>query len=167
MEEPTAMAIIDSNAPWPVRLRRGEASRYLYEVHGIPVQPATLAKWFCTRSDGPPAHLVGRFPLYPRDGLDNWAARRLGELRTSTSKVMKAERAGLANDTTRPNRPRARREDGKVGKLADKEPRRWLSAKRSSASTGAMPSRDHAAPRSFVFEQHPRNGDDNAPQYWW
>jgi hypothetical protein len=83
------MAIFESSARWPSRLRRAEAARYLHEVHGIAVQPATLAKWFCTRSDGPPAHLAGRFPLYPRDGLDDWAARHLGELHTSTSKVIR------------------------------------------------------------------------------
>jgi hypothetical protein len=83
------MATTGSTATWPVRLRRAEAARYLQEVHGITVQPATLAKWFCTRSDGPPAHVAGRFPLYPRDELDDWAAHRLGQLRTSTSKVLK------------------------------------------------------------------------------
>jgi hypothetical protein len=81
------MAVINPSVIWPVRLRRAEAARYLHEVHGISVQPATLAKWFCTRSDGPPAHLAGRFPLYPRDGLDAWAARRLGPLRRSTSEL--------------------------------------------------------------------------------
>lgn len=72
-------------ANWPPRLRRAEAARYLREVHGIPVQPSTLAKWHCLKSDGPPAHHAGRVPLYPRDALDTWAAKRLGPLRTSTS----------------------------------------------------------------------------------
>jgi len=70
---------------WPPRLRRAEAARYLREQHGIPVSPATLAKWFCLRSDGPPAYVAGRVPLYPRDALDAWAEQRLGPLRTSTS----------------------------------------------------------------------------------
>jgi hypothetical protein len=70
---------------WPPKLRRVEAARYLREHHGIPVSPATLAKWFCLRSDGPPAYLAGRVPLYPRDALDSWAHKRLGPLRTSTS----------------------------------------------------------------------------------
>ena len=70
---------------WPARLRRVEAARYLRERHGIPVSPATLAKWFCLRSDGPPAYVAGRVPLYPRDALDAWAEKRLGPLRTSTS----------------------------------------------------------------------------------
>ena len=70
---------------WPPKLRRTEAARYLREVHGIPCQPATLAKWYSQSSGGPPAHHAGRIPLYPRDALDAWAADRLGPLRTSTS----------------------------------------------------------------------------------
>jgi hypothetical protein len=76
---------LNSSAAWPPRLRRAEAARYLREVHGIPVQASTLAKWHCTRSDGPPAHHAGRVPLYPRYALDDWAAKRLGPLKTSTS----------------------------------------------------------------------------------
>lgn len=70
---------------WPPKLRRIDAARYLREVHGIPVQPSTLAKWACIKSDSPPAHYAGRVPLYPLDALDTWAAKRLGPLRTSTS----------------------------------------------------------------------------------
>lgn len=70
---------------WAVNLRRSDASRYLLLVHGIPISSATLAKWFCVSSDGPKAYVAGRIPLYPREELDAWAARRLGPLRTSTS----------------------------------------------------------------------------------
>lgn len=73
------------NEQWPDKLRRGEAARYLREVHGIPVQAATLAKWHSVGSDGPPAYRAGRTPLYPVVELDAWATRRLGQLRTSTS----------------------------------------------------------------------------------
>lgn len=75
---------------WPPKLRRADAARYLTEVHGIPVQASTLAKWFCLKSDGPPAHLAGRIPLYPRNALDAWAEKRLGPLRTSTSDQLEA-----------------------------------------------------------------------------
>jgi hypothetical protein len=75
---------------WPVKLRRTDAARYLREVHGIPVQPATLAKWHCTGSDGPPAHHCGRLPLYPRDELDAWAKKRLGPLHRNTSRMVAA-----------------------------------------------------------------------------
>jgi hypothetical protein len=69
----------------PPKLRGADAARYLRDVHGLPVQPSTLAKWYSQESSGPPAHLAGPVPLYPRDALDAWAIRRLGPLRTSTS----------------------------------------------------------------------------------
>ena len=72
---------------WPPNLRRGDASRYLQKIYGIIVQPSTLAKWHCLRSDGPPAYHAGRTPLYPRVQLDAWAIRRLGPLRHSTSEL--------------------------------------------------------------------------------
>ena len=75
---------------WPPKMRRIDAARYLREVHGIPVQPSTLAKWHSTRSDGPPAHHAGRVPLYPKVELDHWAERRLGPLRASTSDQLEA-----------------------------------------------------------------------------
>jgi hypothetical protein len=68
----------------PPNLRRAEASRYLHDRFGIDLSPATLAKIFSQRSDGPPAFKAGRTPLYPRDALDAWAAKRLGDLRSST-----------------------------------------------------------------------------------
>jgi hypothetical protein len=70
---------------WPPNLRRTEASRYLHEIYGLSLAPATLAKMFSQRSDGPPAFLAGRVPLYPRAELDAWATKRLGRLRSSTS----------------------------------------------------------------------------------
>lgn len=70
---------------WPAKLRRSDAARYLREVHNLPVAATTLAKWFCVRSDGPPAYLAGRTPLYPREELDAWAKQRLGKLLRSTS----------------------------------------------------------------------------------
>jgi len=70
---------------WPPNLRRSEASRYLRERYGIAMATATLARIFSQRSDGPPAFKAGHAVLYPRDGLDTWAAKRLGELRCSTS----------------------------------------------------------------------------------
>ena len=71
---------------WPANMRRQVASRYLKVEHGIDFAPATMARYFCQRSDGPPAYIAGgRFPLYPRTELDAWAAKRLGKLRRSTS----------------------------------------------------------------------------------
>ena len=82
----TATLITDrTTTTWPPNLRRKEATDYLKAVYGIIVAPMTLAKWYCVRSDGPPAFKFGRTPLYPVRGLDEWATRRLGKLRHSTS----------------------------------------------------------------------------------
>lgn len=86
-------------ANYPPNLRRWEASRYLRERYGIHAEPPTLAKWFCLRSDGPPAFKDGRVPLYPRQGLDDWAVRRLGPLRRSTSDVLSTSETRLAART--------------------------------------------------------------------
>jgi hypothetical protein len=88
METNLTFAPIITN--WPPNLRRSDAARYLRDVHGIPVQPSTLAKWFCVSSEGPPAFKAGRIPLYPRDQLDAWATARLGPLRISTSDQQQA-----------------------------------------------------------------------------
>src|SRR5262252_1856846 len=74
-----ALTTTTPSTTWPPNLRRAEASRYLNEQYGIELATATLAKMFSTRSDGSPAYRAGRVPLYPRDELDAWAARRLGE----------------------------------------------------------------------------------------
>jgi hypothetical protein len=65
--------------------RRHDAARYLRDTYGIQVQPSTMAKWFCTKSDGPRAFVAGRFPLHPKAELDRWATQKLGPLRSSTS----------------------------------------------------------------------------------
>ena len=72
----------EKQTAWPANLRRLEAARYLREVHGIPVAATTLANWFSLGSDGPPAFKAGRYPLYPKAALDQWARARLGALRT-------------------------------------------------------------------------------------
>jgi len=68
-----------------ILLRRADASKYLKETWGIDFATGTLAKIACTSSDGPPFHKAGRWPLYPKTGLDEFALRRLGPLRRSTS----------------------------------------------------------------------------------
>ena len=79
------MTTTSPNDDWPPNLRRGEASRYLRERYGIGLAVATLAKMFSQSSEGPPAFVAGRVPLYPREALDAWATKRLGRLRSSTS----------------------------------------------------------------------------------
>jgi hypothetical protein len=65
-------------------MRRKLASEYLDKVHGITLAPTTMAK-LAVVGGGPPFWLDGRFPLYGRDHLDEYAAKRLGPLRSSTS----------------------------------------------------------------------------------
>lgn len=72
------------------RLRRNEASEYLRLIYGIEIATATLAKWFCEKSDGPVVQHLNRTPLYPRagdGGLDEWALRKLGTPRGNSSQV--------------------------------------------------------------------------------
>lgn len=67
-----------------VLLNRKEASRELAAL-GIRRAPSTLAKIFCTRSDGPPCTHLGRTPYYPRRKLHEWARSQLTGLRSSSS----------------------------------------------------------------------------------
>lgn len=67
-------------------LSRKEAADELTAL-GLKTSPATLAKWFCVRSDGPPVVHFGRFPKYPRTELLEWVRNNLTSLRTSSSEV--------------------------------------------------------------------------------
>jgi hypothetical protein len=69
---------------WPARMRRKLASEYLFEVHGVQLSPATMAKQAVV-GGGAPYRLDGRFPLYDRTELDSFAVARLGPLRASTT----------------------------------------------------------------------------------
>lgn len=64
--------------------RRPAASEYLRRKYNISHSPSTLAKKAVT-GGGPPFYKDGPYPLYPEPGLDQYAAQRLGKLRTSTS----------------------------------------------------------------------------------
>lgn len=69
-------------------LNRKEASTELLKM-GIRRSPATLAKVFCTRSDGPPCVHLGRTPYYPRSMLHDWARSQLTAVRSSSSQPRK------------------------------------------------------------------------------
>jgi hypothetical protein len=84
--------------PEPERyLRRAEAAKYLRETHNQSYTNRTLAKIACTRSDGPPFFMCGRFPFYPISGLDRWAMSKRGPLVTST-----AEARGVGQSEKKP-----------------------------------------------------------------
>lgn len=78
------MTGLDLGGTEDVLLTRKEASRELLKM-GIRRSPATLAKVFCTRSDGPPCVHMGRTPYYPRQRLHDWARSQLTGLRSSSS----------------------------------------------------------------------------------
>jgi hypothetical protein len=78
-----------------VLLNRKEASRELATL-GIRRAPSTLAKIFCTRSDGPPCTHLGRTPYYPRRKLHEWAKSQLTDLRSSSSQPRRQR--GWSND---------------------------------------------------------------------
>ena len=62
-----------------------EASAYLEKYWGLRRKPSTLAKLRCVSSDGPVFFKANRQILYPRTGLDQYAASVLSALRRSTS----------------------------------------------------------------------------------
>ena len=65
-------------------LTRKQAAAYLTE-RGMQTSAATLAKWYSTRSDGPPVEHWGRYPKYRKGRLRKWALDRLTAPRTSSS----------------------------------------------------------------------------------
>jgi len=68
------------------RVRRKEASEYLYEVWGVEEAPGTLAKK-AVYGEGPLFKKWGRFPYYDTDELDRYAAKKLGMARRTTSQA--------------------------------------------------------------------------------
>jgi hypothetical protein len=57
---------------WPKRMRGGQATRYLREVHGLPIEEKTLRNKRCAGL-GPRCKYFGSIPLYERSDLDTWA----------------------------------------------------------------------------------------------
>ena len=69
--------------------RRKQAAAYIQAEWGIPCSPKTLAKR-AVIGGGPPFRKAGRIPLYPEDGLDDWARSKLGPRVRSTSELSEA-----------------------------------------------------------------------------
>jgi len=76
--------ISNSSGRGPICMRRADAARYIRETYGIPCVATTLAKYACI-GNGPVFRKAGKFPIYARDDLDNWARSRFGEAVKSTS----------------------------------------------------------------------------------
>ena len=80
-------AIIEAERAKTERLRRRDAAaEYISTTWGIPCSPKTLAK-IAVIGGGPEFRKAGRIPLYPEDGLDAWARRKIGPRVRSTSEV--------------------------------------------------------------------------------
>ena len=78
--------------PARLPLRRVEAAAYIRNTYGMPCSPRWLAK-LAVVGGGPPFHKAGPTPLYPQEGLDAWAAERLGGAHTTTNDHQKAKLA--------------------------------------------------------------------------
>ena len=65
-------------------LRRELAAQYVRQTWGMPCSPRWLAK-LAVVGGGPIFRKAGRFPIYLRSDLDDWARSRIGEPRRSTS----------------------------------------------------------------------------------
>ena len=65
--------------------RRAPAARYVEETYRVPCSPKTSEDRL-RELGGPAVRLAGRFPLYPKSGLDAWA-QKIGPLVRSTSEV--------------------------------------------------------------------------------
>jgi len=66
-------------------LRRWEASKYLLDVHGLQLAPASLAKKACL-GIGPEICFVNKIPFYRPTALDAWAKVVIGKPTTRARK---------------------------------------------------------------------------------
>lgn len=65
-------------------LRRADAAAYIRDTWGLPCSARWLAK-LAVVGGGPIYRKAGRTPLYTARDLDQWAERRIGARRFSTS----------------------------------------------------------------------------------
>lgn len=70
----------------PEFYRRREAAQYIRDRYNFPCAPAWLAK-LAVVGGGPVFRKAGRFPLYDRNSLDEWAMSRLSQPVRSTSEL--------------------------------------------------------------------------------
>lgn len=85
------------NAPKLRRVRRSEASVYLFKTWGIKRTPGTLAKLAST-GGGPVLEYDGRIPLHTLEALDNWARAQLSPPVASTSEHAVLKQQARAHD---------------------------------------------------------------------
>lgn len=67
------------------KLRRADAAAYLLDKYGFgAVQTLASA---AVRGDGPAFQKYGRWPVYTREALDEWAQRRISPVVRSTAEL--------------------------------------------------------------------------------
>ena len=78
---------------WPARMRRAQASQYLFNVHGVKLCPQSLARLAC--KGGGPCYktLNGRWVLYERADLDLWVSEHLSPARAHSAAHQVAKEA--------------------------------------------------------------------------
>jgi hypothetical protein len=93
------------NAKKGRRLRRAEASVYLFDMWGIKRTPGTLAK-LASAGGGPVLEYDGRLPLPTPEALDDWARAQLSPPVASTSEhaVLKQKAQARAADAHQSDR---------------------------------------------------------------
>lgn len=69
--------------------RRADAASYLSTQYAIQLSPSYLAK-LAVVGGGPSFHKAGRWPIYTKEALDNWASSRLGKAVSSTAEYVEA-----------------------------------------------------------------------------
>ena len=79
-------------------LRRDQAAEYLMSRFGAYTSD-TLSKLACI-GGGPRFRRMGRFPLYARKDLDDWAAQRMSPLVGSTSELVRSRHKLRTGDST-------------------------------------------------------------------
>jgi hypothetical protein len=73
--------------------RRNEAAQYLQDTYRIRCSAKTLAN-YASIGKGPKFYHHGRFPIYSKDELDNWAISNLGVVKEPSAKSANNLEAG-------------------------------------------------------------------------
>jgi hypothetical protein len=75
------MPIMTRSPEHQENFRRKEAAEYLQNTYKVPCTTKTLAN-YASRRVGPAFRYWGRYPVYPKDELDEWARLKFGPLMT-------------------------------------------------------------------------------------
>ena len=82
-------------AVWPPRMRTGQATSYLVQEHGLPVEEKTLRNWRAA-GRGPSCRYLGTLPLYDKTELDRWVEQDALKAESPMRRNRRAGRGGGA-----------------------------------------------------------------------